>query len=68
MDFLKRAETYAESIDDHGWFSHYYTIYREEHQMNVHDSVYSTLCKLYGDDVARQIHNDSKGLVLTENT
>lgn len=57
MDFLKRAQDYAESINDRGWFSHYYAIYREEHLMNVHDSVYATLSWLYGDDVAIRLEN-----------
>lgn len=55
MDFLKRAKAYSESINDRGWFSHYYAIYREEHLMNVHDSVYATLCKLYGNEVAEYL-------------
>lgn len=53
MEFLKRAEQYAAAQGDTDWFNHYYTKYREYH--NVSESVWRTLSWIYGDDVAKQL-------------
>ena len=50
MEYLKRAEEYAESLGDDLWFKHLYTGFREFN--NVEDSVWKTLSYLYSDDVA----------------
>lgn len=50
MDFLKRAERYAEARGDEFWFKNLYTRYREYN--NVTDSVWKTLAYLYSNEVA----------------
>ncbi len=51
MDFLKRAERYAEARGDEDYFRHYYTLYRL--QYSVAFSVERALTYLYDDDVVR---------------
>jgi hypothetical protein len=51
MDFLIRAEKYAQARGDENFFKHYYTKYREWY--NVEDSVWCTLSWMYDEDVAR---------------
>ena len=50
MDYLIRAERYAEARGDEFWFKHLYTQYREFN--DVTDSVWKTLSYLYSDYVA----------------
>ncbi len=50
MEFLKRAERYAEARGDSYFFKQYYTSYREWY--NVEDSVWSALSWLYDEDSA----------------
>jgi len=50
MDFLIRAEKYAEARGDDAFFKWIYTNHREYN--NVTDSVWKTLSYLYGDYVA----------------
>ena len=45
MDFLIRAEKYAEYQGDELWFKEVYTRYREHNDVN--DSVWKTLSYLY---------------------
>ena len=51
MDFLIRAERYAEARGDQNFFKHWYTRYREYY--NVEDSVWCALTWLYDEDVAK---------------
>jgi hypothetical protein len=50
MDFLKRAERYAEARGDEMFFKHYYTLNRRN--FSVRDSVRYTLQYMYDDHVA----------------
>ncbi len=50
MDFLKRAERYAEARGDEFWFKNLYTGYRQYN--SVTDSVWKTLAYLYSNEVA----------------
>jgi hypothetical protein len=50
MEFLKRAERYAEARGDQYFFKQYYTTYREWY--NVEDSVWCALSWLYDEDSA----------------
>jgi hypothetical protein len=50
MDFLIRAERYAEARGDEFWFKNLYTSYREYN--NVADSVWKTLSYLYSNETA----------------
>ena len=50
MEFLKRAEKYAEARGDEYWFKNLYSGYREFN--NVQDSVWKTLSYLYNNEVA----------------
>jgi len=50
MDFLKRAEKYAEARGDEMWFKYTYTFFRQTH--GVTDSVWKTLAYLYSDETA----------------
>lgn len=50
MDFLIRAERYAEARGDEMWFKNIYTGFRAYN--GVTDSVWKTLSYLYGDSVA----------------
>lgn len=50
MDFLIRAERYAEARGDEYWFKNLYTSYREYN--NVADSVWKTLSYLYSNETA----------------
>jgi len=50
MDFLKRAERYAEARGDEFWFKNLYTGYRQYN--GVTDSVWKTLAYLYSNEVA----------------
>lgn len=53
MDFLKRAEEYAMSQGDAGWFKQFYSSYRENY--SVHFSTYLTIWFLYGEDTAEEL-------------
>ena len=55
MDFLKRAEAYAEARGDESYFKHYYTLYRLH--CFVSDSVWCTLRWLYNESVADLLEN-----------
>lgn len=50
MEYLKRAERYAEARGDTAFFNQWYTKYREVY--NVEDSVWGTLMWLYDEEVA----------------
>ena len=50
MDFLIRAERYAEARGDEFWFKEYYTRFRDCN--NVTDAVWKTLSYLYDDEIA----------------
>lgn len=50
MEFLKRAERYAEARGDEFWFKNLYTGFRQYN--GVTDSVWKTLSYLYSDQVA----------------
>ena len=50
MDFLKRAESYAEARGDELWFKNLYTGFRQYN--GVTDSVWKTLSYLYGNEAA----------------
>jgi len=58
MEFLKRAEQYAEQHGDEFWFKEVYTKHRERY--GVTDATWRTLAHLYSDDVADDIENQSK--------
>jgi len=51
LEFLKRAERYAEARGDEKYFKHWYTKYREYY--NVSDSVWCALTWLYDEDTAK---------------
>jgi hypothetical protein len=55
LEYLKRAERYAEARGDENYFKHYYTLYRT--QYSVENSVWSTLAWLYDDSVADLLKN-----------
>lgn len=50
MDFLIRAERYAEARGDECWFKNVYTWHRQYN--NVSDSVWKTLSYLYNSETA----------------
>jgi hypothetical protein len=50
MEFLNRAERYAEARGDEIYFKHWYTVFRINN--NVTDSVWKTLSYLYDDETA----------------
>ena len=50
MDFLIRAERYAEARGDEYWFKNLYTGFREYN--NINESVWKTLSYLYGNHTA----------------
>lgn len=50
MDFLRRAERYAEARGDEYWFKKIYADHRQHY--NVADSVWKTLSYLYSDETA----------------
>ena len=50
MDFLKRAERYAEARGDELWFKNLYTHFRQYN--GVTDSVWKTLSYLYSNETA----------------
>ena len=50
MEYLKRAELYAEERGDEHWFKNLYTSFREYN--GVTDSVWRTLSYLYSNQVA----------------
>ena len=50
MDFLIRAERYAQARGDDAFFAWIYSNHRESH--GITDSVWKSLSYLYGDDVA----------------
>jgi hypothetical protein len=50
MDFLKRAERYAEARGDELWFKNVYTHFRQYN--GVTDSVWKTLSYLYSNETA----------------
>lgn len=51
LEFLKRAERYAEARGDEYYFKHWYTKYREYY--NVSDSVWCALTWLYDEETAK---------------
>ena len=51
LDYLIRAEKYAEARGDENFFKQYYTRYREYY--GVEDSVWCALTWLYDEDVAK---------------
>lgn len=53
MDFLKRAQAYAEAKGDNDWFCEWYSTFRQEY--NVRTSVWNTLVYLYDQNVADQL-------------
>ena len=55
MDYLVRAERYAEARGDENHFKHYYTLYRT--QYSAENSVWATLAWLYDDSVADLLKN-----------
>jgi len=57
MEFLKRAELYAEARGDEFWFKNLYTSFREFN--NVTDSVWKTLSYLYTNQVADEIEDQA---------
>jgi hypothetical protein len=50
MDYLIRAEKYAEARGDESWFKYTYAFFRQTH--GVTDSVRKTLAYLYSNQVA----------------
>mgnify|MGYP006289904321 FL=1 len=62
MDFLIRAEKYANARGDDYWFKHHYTKYREWY--NVEDSVWCALTWLYDEDTAKLLKYQYSGPVL----
>jgi hypothetical protein len=50
MDFLKRAQAYAEARGDEHWFANLYTGFRQYN--DVSDSVWKTLSYLYSNETA----------------
>lgn len=55
MDYLKRAEAYAETRGDDNWFKNLYTGFRQYN--GVTDSVWKTLSYLYGNRVADELQS-----------
>ena len=55
MDFLIRAEKYAEERGDDLWFKNLYTGFRQYN--DVEESVWKTLSYLYSNQVADNIQN-----------
>ena len=53
MDYLIRAEKYAEARGDEMWFKNLYTGFREYN--GVADSVWKTLSHLYSNEVADEL-------------
>ena len=53
MEYLKRAEQYAEARGDEFWFKNLYTQFRDFD--NVTDSIWKTLSYLYSNEVADQL-------------
>ena len=53
MEYLKRAEQYAEARGDEFWFKNLYTQFRDFN--NVTDSIWKTLSYLYSNEVADQL-------------
>jgi hypothetical protein len=53
MEYLKRAEQYAEAQGDEFWFKNLYTQFRDYN--NVTDSIWKTLSYLYSNEVADQL-------------
>jgi len=62
MDYLIRAEKYAEKRGDGNYFKEYYTRYREDH--TVENSVWHTLTYLYDEDTAKLLKYQYWGPVL----
>jgi hypothetical protein len=55
MDFLKRAQDYADARGDDNYFRNLYTGFREYN--NVNDSVWKTLSYLYDNETANLLEN-----------
>lgn len=53
MDYLNRAEDYADAQGDGNWFREWYLTFRSEY--NVRASVWYTLVYLYDQNVADQL-------------
>jgi hypothetical protein len=53
LDYLIRAEKYAEARGDENFFKHWYTRYREYY--DVENSVWCALTWLYDEDVAKSL-------------
>jgi hypothetical protein len=62
LEFLKRAERYAEARGDSAWFKERYTAYREWY--NVEDSVWCALSWLYDETSADLLKYQYWGPVL----
>ena len=58
MDFLKRAEQYAEHLGDGNWFRDVYTQLRQHY--TVTESVWATLQYLYGSYTADLLEMQEK--------
>jgi len=58
MDFLKRAEQYAEQLGDDYWFKEVYTELRQHY--NVTESVWAALQYLYGSYTADLLEMQEK--------
>ena len=58
MNYLKIAENYAMTQGDEYWFKEIYTNYRQYN--DVAQSVWMTLCYLYGSNVANKLEDGSK--------
>ena len=58
MNYLKIAENYAMDQGDEYWFKEIYTNYRQYN--DVAQSVWMTLCYLYGSNVANKFKDGSK--------
>lgn len=65
MDFLTRAEDYAESNGDGIWFRDWYSTFRKEYSVRV--SVWNTLAYLYDCDLADRLEERS-ALLSTSST
>lgn len=62
IDFLIRAEKYADSTGDLGEFSSRYAYYRQNH--SIKESTWKSLDYLYGQDVANRIEQQTGSVIL----
>lgn len=56
MDFLKRAQSYAEANGDEMYFIEWYSTFRKEY--DVRTSVWNALVWLYSDHIATLVESD----------